>query len=407
MTLIESIILGIVQGLTEFLPVSSSAHLLMFPWLMGWSEPPFVFDTSLHIGTLVALFIYFKTDIINLIRGFFKVVRTKDLNADLNGKLSIYVLLGSLPAGLIGVLFEKKIEKYLHSPYVMVVTLIVWGILLWLIDRISKKKKTLKEITVFDAIFIGLSQTLALIPGTSRSGVTMTAALFTNFNRETAARFSFLLSIPITTAAALYKLKDLFKMEITQNVIINFSCGVIVSGIVGYLCIAYLLKFLKTNSFAIFAIYRIIAGIILAITLPNLLQTKLELDRVNICNVNQNNDIKTDNDYIYLKKGDKVKIQPVINNISDTDLKDLEMSISTENSLANIITPNIENISISAKSKLNGNDFICDNIKEDSKMLELEISSEAKSGSKIPVNITVKNKLTGKRADFLQKIRVE
>ncbi len=152
---------------------------------------------------------------------------------------------------------------------------------------------------------------------------------------------------------------------------------------------------------------RIIAGIILAITLPNLLQTKLELDRVNICNVNQNNDIKTDNDYIYLKKGDNVKIQPVINNISDTDLKDLEISISTENSLANIITPNIENISISAKSKLNGNDFICDNIKEDSKMLELEISSEAKSGSKIPVNITVKNKLTGKRADFLQKIRVE
>lgn len=407
MGLLEAIVLGIVQGLTEFLPVSSSGHLLMIPWLMGWAEPPFVFDTSLHIGTLIALFIYFREDIINLIKGFFKVVKAGNINADFDGRLAIYVLAGTVPAGIVGLLFEKKIETTLHSPYIIVFTLIIWGILLWLIDRMGKKKRDLKNLGLRDAIFIGMSQALALIPGTSRSGVTMTAALLTNFNRETAARFSFLLSIPITTAAALYKLKDLLKMEITQSVIINFSCGVIVSGVVGYLCIAYLLKFLKTNSFAIFAIYRILAGIVLAITLPSLLQTKLEMEKVNVCSVNQSLEARTEGEYIYLKKGDTIKLQPVISNISDTDLKDLEMEISSENSLANILTPSLDNISINAKSKYSDNVFICDNLESSSKMLELKVSEQAKSGAKIPVNITVRNKITGKRADFLQKFKVE
>lgn len=406
MGLLEAIVLGIVQGLTEFLPVSSSGHLLIVPWLMGWAEAPFVFDTSLHIGTLVALFIYFRDDIKNLIKGFFKVLSTRDINSDFNGKLSLYVLAGTIPAGLVGLIFEKKIESTLHSPYVIVVTLIVWGILLWLIDKMGRKTKDLKDITLKDAMFIGISQALALVPGTSRSGVTMTAALFSNFNRETAARFSFLLSIPITTAAALYKLKDLFKMEITQNVIINFTCGVIVSGVVGYLCIAYLLKFLKTNSFAIFAIYRIFVGILLAITLPSLLQTKLELNKVNVCSTNSTTQFKTDDEYIYVKKGESIKLSPVIENTSDTDLKDLELSMNTENSLANLITSSVDNISINAKSNINEN-FICDTVNQDSKLLELKVSEEAKSGAKIPVNITVRNKVTGKRADFIQKFRVE
>lgn len=406
MGLLEAIILGIVQGLTEFLPVSSSGHLLIIPWLMGWAEAPFVFDTSLHIGTLVALFIYFRNDIKNLIRGFIKVVKTRDINSDFDGKLSLYVLAGTIPAGLVGLTFEKKIESVLHSPYVIVVTLIVWGILLWLIDRIGKKTKELKDITLKDAMFIGISQSLALIPGTSRSGVTMTAALFSSFNRETAARFSFLLSIPITTAAALYKLKDLFKMEITQSVIINFTCGVIASGVVGYLCIAYLLKFLRTNSFAVFAIYRIIVGIVLAVTLPNLLQAKLELNKVNVCSVNQSSQFKTDDEYIYVKNGDSVKLSPVIENVSNVDLKDLELSLSTENSLASIVTSSVDNVSVNAKSKLNEN-IICDNMKDDTKQLEIKISENAQSGVKIPVNITVKSKVTGKRIDFIQKFRVE
>lgn len=407
MTLIESIILGIVQGLTEFLPVSSSAHLLMFPWLMGWSEPPFVFDTSLHIGTLVALFIYFKTDIINLIRGFFKVVRTKDLNADLNGKLSIYVLLGSLPAGLIGVLFEKKIEKYLHSPYVMVVTLIVWGVLLWLIDRMSKKKKALTDITMFDALFIGLSQTLALVPGTSRSGVTMTAALFTNFNRETAARFSFLLSIPITTAAALYKLKDLFKITMTPEIIINFLSGIAASGIVGYLCIAYLLKFLRTNSFGVFAIYRIIIGIVLAFTIPSLLQNKIELEKVNACSETKKHTIEPDQENrIVVSAGEVVYLQPKIFNKTEEEINDLNLIISVETSDAIFEKRNFD-FALQPNFSYPEDEILCTDDEDRSNFFKLEVSKNVQTGEKIPVKFEVVNKKSGKRVDFIQELYVK
>lgn len=268
MNLIQAVVLGIVQGLTEFLPISSSAHLLMVPWIMGWEEPPFVFDTSLHIGTLVALLIYFRSDIVNLAKSFFRILKTRNIREDQEGKLTFLIIIGSIPAGLLGVLFEKKIETHLHSPYVIVTTLIVLGIILWLTDKTGKKSRTLDEIELQDALLIGFAQAMALIPGTSRSGITMTAALFSGFNRETAARFSFLLSIPITAAAALYKLKDLLKMDMTPDIMVNFTCGILVSGIVGFLCIKYLLKFLRTNSFAVFAIYRIIVGIMLAILAP-------------------------------------------------------------------------------------------------------------------------------------------
>jgi undecaprenyl-diphosphatase len=270
MDLFEAVILGIVQGLTEFLPVSSSAHLLMVPWLMGWQEPPFVFDTSLHIGTLVALLVYFRKDVIELLKSFFRVLKTRNITDDKEGKLALLILIGTLPAGILGVVFEKMIEKNLHSPYVIVTTLIVLGIVLWAVDIKGKKNRDLDEVTLKDALFIGCAQAMALIPGTSRSGITMTAALLSNFNRETAARFSFLLSIPITAAAALFKLKDLFKMEITNDLMLNFTAGILVSGIVGFLCIKYLLKYLQTNSFAIFAVYRIIIGLILLLMAPKL-----------------------------------------------------------------------------------------------------------------------------------------
>lgn len=270
MNLIEAIILGIVQGLTEFLPISSSAHLLIIPWIMGWQEPPFVFDTSLHIGTLVALLVYFRKDVLELLKSFFRILKTKNVKDDKEGKLALLLLVGTIPAGLIGFLFEKMIEEKLHSPYIIVTTLIVLGIFLWIVDVKSKKNRDLEDITLKDALFIGCAQALALIPGTSRSGITMTAALLANFNRETAARFSFLLSIPITAAAALFKLKDLFKIEMTSDLMDDFIAGILVSGLVGFLCIKYLLKYLRTNSFAVFAIYRIIVGIILLYMAPGL-----------------------------------------------------------------------------------------------------------------------------------------
>ncbi|GIW23518.1 MAG: undecaprenyl-diphosphatase [Candidatus Sericytochromatia bacterium] len=257
MNIIESIILGIVQGLTEFLPISSSAHLLIFPKIMGWQEPPFVFDTSLHLGTLISLLVYFRTDIITLLSNFFKCLKKKSFQNNNDGKLALYILIGTIPAGLFGLFFEKTIEEKLHNPKVIVFTLFFLGILLLISDYYSKKNRNFDNLNFKDIIIIGFAQAMALIPGTSRSGITMTSALFLNLNRETAARISFLLGIPITTAASLYKLKDLFEMKLDINIINYFTLGVISSAITGFLCIKYLLKFLKSNSFVIFAIYRI------------------------------------------------------------------------------------------------------------------------------------------------------
>ncbi|MFN8673871.1 MAG: undecaprenyl-diphosphatase UppP [Candidatus Sericytochromatia bacterium] len=414
MGLLESIILGIIQGLTEFLPVSSSAHLLVFPWLMGWQEPPFVFDTSLHIGTLVALFIYFRTDIKLLIRGFFKLFSKRDIKNDPESKLTLFVLLGSLPAGIIGLLFEKKIEAYLHSPYIIVFTLIIWGILLWYVDKTGKKEINLDKITISSVLFIGFAQALALIPGTSRSGVTMTAALFSKYNRETAAKFSFLLSIPITTGAALYKLKDLFEITLTTDIIINFLAGILSSGIIGYLCIAYLLKFLKNNSFSIFAVYRIIAGLILLVTLPSLLQGKIELKETVSCFISSNQEVvmrEKNEKYIFVNKGDKVILEPNFENITSYDLKDLELAISIDSPYAKQININTKSeISIPSLKIYPEKNTKCKSITEIESMGKnfpfiIEIDNKVKSGTKITVNFILTN-LSGKKISFPQTLKV-
>ncbi|MEK7433531.1 MAG: undecaprenyl-diphosphatase UppP [Cyanobacteriota bacterium] len=414
MGIIESIILGIIQGLTEFLPVSSSAHLLMFPWIMGWSQPPFVFDTSLNIGTLIALFIYFRKDISDLIKGFIRLCLIRDIKNDFEARLSLLVLLGTIPAGIIGLVFEKDIETYFYSPYVIVFTLIFWGILLWYADKKGKKNKSIMNLTFVDAFIIGIAQSFALIPGTSRSGVTMTTALFSQFNRESAAKFSFLLSIPITTAATLYKLKDLFRMNITSDLIINFSVGVISSGVIGYLCIAYLLKFLKHNSFAVFGIYRILAGLFLLLLLPTLLQGKIEMKELNTCFINYNQEKvsrEKDDHYILVNKGDKVILEPQFENISSSKIDSLELSINIESSYA-------KQINITQKSELELQPYKiypektmkCNSISEIESMGKsfpfiIEISDKVKSGVKIPITFTMTN-LSGKRVDFTQNLKV-
>lgn len=414
MSLIEAIILGILQGLTEFLPVSSSAHLLILPWVMGWVEPPFVFDMALNIGTLAALFIYFRTDIAELIKGFLRLLMTRNIKTDTHARLSLYVLLGTIPAAVIGFLFEKKIETYFHSPYVIAFTLIFWGIMLWIIDKKSKRIKDLEDLTFFDAFFVGFAQVLALIPGTSRSGVTITSALFANFKKETAARFSFLLSIPITTGATLYKMKDLLNINIDSSVVINFSAGVIASGIVGYLCIAYLIKFLKTNSFAVFAIYRVVLGLFLALTIPNLLQGKIDLEGINTCFINENQEKvireKTEK-YIMVAKGDKIILEPKFTNLTSSKLEGLQLSLTIESKLAKQI-----NISPKVEFEIPALDFFpkencnCNKVSEISSMGKnypfiVEVSDKAKAGSKIPLTFGITN-INGKRLEFEQVLKV-
>ena len=266
-SLFEAIVLGIVQGLAEFLPISSSGHLILVPWLLGWQEHGLTFDLALHLGTSAALLGYFWRDWVKLIRAvalglFFKPPRLLP-----EWKLAWLILLGCLPAGIIGVLFESQIEALFRQPVLIAILLIVFGLVMLAADRLGSQKRSLSGmnlgITLTDALVIGCAQVLALMPGVSRSGITLTAGLFRGLDRGSAARFSFLLSAPITIAAALYKLRDLFKAPPTGSELLVFAAGVVTAGIVGALAIGFLLKYLQRKPVDMFVWYRVAAGLLI------------------------------------------------------------------------------------------------------------------------------------------------
>lgn len=259
MTIFQSIILGIVQGLTEFLPVSSSAHLNIFPWLFGWKNIPESFDVALHFGTLLALCIYFFKDWINLIIGGFNQVIKKERSTE--GKLFWYIVIATIPTGLLSLLLDKFSEKYLSGMLPIAIVLIVMGIILYIVDKRSPSEVKLEDISFKQGFLIGLSQALAAaFPGVSRSGITITTARFFKIDRESSAKYSFLLSAPIVLAAVITKVKD-FAFDIP------FIIGVLVSFIVGLIVIKFLMKYIEKGSYKIFAIYRVIIGIIILVTL--------------------------------------------------------------------------------------------------------------------------------------------
>lgn len=266
MNLIHAIILGVIQGLTEFLPISSTAHLIIIPWLLHWDTPGLMFDTSVHLGTLIAVLIYFKKDIWELIRGFFTTFTKKRDYKNQYQRLSWLIFIGIIPAGICGVLFEDKVETVLRSPYVIVFTLITLAIILFIADRFGKKSREIEKLNLYDSLIIGFCQAIALIPGVSRSGITMTAGLFVNLSRTASARFSFLLGAPIIAAGGIFELKDILKLTLTPDMIYYFILGFLSSGISGYLCIKFLLRYLQNNSFNIFIFYRILLGIFILIT---------------------------------------------------------------------------------------------------------------------------------------------
>ena len=263
--IVQAIVLGIVQGLTEFLPVSSTAHLIIIPFLLGWKDPGLTFDVALHLGTLIAVVVYFRKDIILLIKGFIEFFTKK--NDDIYQKLSIYIFLSTIPAGICGILFEKKIETVLRSPFVIVINLIGLGIILWAVDYLCKSNKKIENMKFPEAFTIGIAQAMALIPGVSRSGITMTAGRILGFTRETAARFSFLLGIPIIAAGSVFSLKKIAFAG--TNDYLFFVFGFLASAISGYFCIKYFLKFLQKYSFFSFALYRIALGILILVMLLN------------------------------------------------------------------------------------------------------------------------------------------
>lgn len=254
---VEAIILGAVQGLTELLPVSSSAHLYLlseffFKWTISDS-----FDIALHFGTLLAICIFFFKDWINLIKGGFNKVFKKEDSTE--GRIFWYIVAATIPAGIIGLIFEHYLEGYLKQPLIVATALIVMGILLYVVDKKSKSEVSYENMTFKQAFLIGISQVLAFIPGVSRSGATITIGRALRVDRESVAKYTFLLSTPIVFAATVLKIFD-FQFSVA------FFAGVLTSFLVGLVVIKFLMEFIKKRSFKVFAIYRVLLGIVVYIT---------------------------------------------------------------------------------------------------------------------------------------------
>ena len=267
MPIIHAIVLGLVQGLAEFLPISSSGHLLLVPWLFGWddfvNQPELekAFDVALHLGTVVAVVGYFWKDLVVYIREGTRLLwrREKPVNAD--GRLAWLLVLSSVPAAAVGALGEEYIDSKLGTPVLIAVSLIVFGLLLAWADR-RAGMRAMVEYTGADALKIGAAQVLALNPGTSRSGITMTAARFIGFSRDAAARASFLMAIPVTVGAVAFKMAKLLGDGIPEGFALPMVVGIITSGISGWLAVWGTLKLIRTRSFTPFVIYRVAAGVV-------------------------------------------------------------------------------------------------------------------------------------------------
>ena len=273
MELIAAAILGIVQGLTEFLPISSSAHLILIPWLLGWKPEGLVFDVSLHVGTAIAILCYFWKDWWELSREAIVGLATGKPFANPARRLAWCIVVGTLPAAVAGYAFEKRVEEILRSPLVTVGTLTALALVLYAADRHSNQQRGLNQFTWADSIWIGLSQAIALIPGVSRSGITMSTALFRNADRTSAARFSFLLATPVIVGGGvlegyhLIKAMRLASAGISDPLAISwgvFAVGVSCAAVTGLVCIRYFLRYLQTRSFLPFVIYRfVLAAVVL------------------------------------------------------------------------------------------------------------------------------------------------
>jgi undecaprenyl-diphosphatase len=263
MPIYQAVVLAIVQALTEFLPVSSTAHLVLIPWLFGWKDAGLTFDVALHAGTLVAVIIYFFRDWMQIIGQAFGLNIGVDPDIRQNRNLLWLLAVASIPIGIVGYLFDKQADTTWRQPYVIGTMLILVGIVLWMAEKRRVGSKSMSTIQWSDGIAVGLAQAVSVIPGTSRSGATISAGLFRNMNRETAARFSFLLSTPAIAAAVAKKAWDIHKEGgIPPDMKAPIVVGVIVSGVLGAIVIAFFLRYLRHSSLMPFVYYRIVFGII-------------------------------------------------------------------------------------------------------------------------------------------------
>lgn len=276
----QAIVLGILQGLTEFLPISSSAHLIVVPWLFGWDNATIsslAFDVALHMGTLLAVLAFFANEWVQLIRAGAASIAERKIGSDPNRRLAWFIVIGSIPGGLVGALAESKVEEIFHSPdtplavwavIAIALVLAALGLFLFIAERVAKHIRGLDQLKLSDALIIGVAQALAIFPGVSRSGATITAGLFLNLKRDDAARFSFLLGTPIIAGAGLKSMYDLMKEPPPSGDLLLYLVGFAAAAITGFLTIRFLLRYLQRNSTDIFVYYRwVMAALLIAIAL--------------------------------------------------------------------------------------------------------------------------------------------
>ena len=269
MSILHAIVLGIVQGLTEFLPISSSGHLVIVPWIFGWNDydsqaTAKAFDTALHLGTLAAVLIYLRKDLIVYVTQGTQLIFNRKQPATNAGRRAWLLVLSAVPAGIVGAAFEEKITEKLGSPALIGVSLIIFGVVLIWADRRATAKshiRTVDSLTLRNALVICAAQVLALNPGTSRSGITITAARLSGYSRDAAARLSFLMSVPIISGAVVFKLAKLVRDGIPEGLLVPMLVGIIVAGVSGWIAMWSMIRLVRTKTFAPYVFYRCIIGV--------------------------------------------------------------------------------------------------------------------------------------------------
>jgi undecaprenyl-diphosphatase len=261
-SILEAIVLGLAQGLTEFLPVSSTAHLRIIPAFAGWDDPGAAFTAVTQLGTMLAVVLYFREDLVRIARTWLRSLRDRELvRRELDARLGWYIVLGTVPIGIFGVLFSDQIESGARDLYLIGVALIVLGLVLLLAERVGKRDRGIEDIRTRDGFAIGMAQALALVPGVSRSGATITAGLFSGLDRSAAARFSFLLSVPAVVLSGLFELGRLLSGDSGESVgFPALAVATMLAFASGYVAIAFLLRYLATHSTRVFVAYRLVLG---------------------------------------------------------------------------------------------------------------------------------------------------
>jgi undecaprenyl-diphosphatase len=269
----EAIVLGITQGLTEFLPISSTAHLRIVPAFAGWGDPGAAFTAVVQLGTMAAVLLYFRRDLIRIAEQWLRSLRRPELRTNLDARLGWYLIIATIPIGILGLAFKDQIESGARNLELIASMLIVVGFVLLAAERVATQERNLTQVDTRDGVIIGLAQAVALIPGTSRSGATIAAGLFRGLDRASAARFSFLLSVPAVVLSGLFELRNIVAGKEHQKAgAFALVVATVLAFVVGYISIAWLLRFLVTHTTKVFVVYRVGLGVIvLALAIPGVI----------------------------------------------------------------------------------------------------------------------------------------